>query len=81
MGMFINIDIDQTKLTTNQARNLTTICPVDIFVTDGNTVNTDSDQEDECILCELCLESSPADAVVINKLYNNERLVSYADNK
>ena len=79
--MFINIDIDQTKLTTNQARNLTTICPVDIFVTDGNTVNTDSDQEDECILCELCLEISPADAVVINKLYNNERLVSYADNK
>ena len=56
MGMFIQIDIDQTKLTPGQVETLTNICPVDIFLLDGNTIRTDSDQEDECILCELCLQ-------------------------
>ena len=81
MGMFIQIDIDQTKLTSGQVETLTNICPVDIFFVDGHTIRTDSDQEDECILCELCLENSPTGTVQINKSYNDERLVSHANNK
>tara|TARA_B100001146_G_C16043638_1_gene374711 strand:+ start:271 stop:516 length:246 start_codon:yes stop_codon:yes gene_type:complete len=81
MGMFIQIDIDQTKLTPGQVETLTNICPVDIFLLDGNTIRTDSDQEDECILCELCLENSPTGTVQINKSYTDKRLVSHANNK
>jgi len=81
MGMFIQIDIDQTKLTSGQVETLTNICPVDIFFVDGDTILTDSEQEDECILCELCLENSPTGTVQINKSYNDERLVSHANNK
>ena len=81
MGMFIHIEIDQTKLTANQAQTLINICPVEIFLFDNKVLDTDSNQEDECTLCELCLENSPKDAVAINKSYSHERLVSHASNK
>jgi NAD-dependent dihydropyrimidine dehydrogenase PreA subunit len=29
---------------------------------------------DECVLCELCLEASPAGGVVVKKLYDGTEL-------
>ncbi|MDP6772203.1 MAG: hypothetical protein QF704_15975 [Anaerolineales bacterium] len=81
MGMFIHIDVNRTKLTPDQAESLVNICPVDIFFLDDNIIDTNSNREDECTLCELCLETSPKDAIAINKSYSDERLVSYAINK
>ncbi len=81
MGMFIHIDVDQTKLTSSQTKSLINICPVDIFILDNNIIGTDSNQEDECTLCELCLDNSPKDAVAINKSYSDEQLTSHANHK
>lgn len=81
MGMFIHIDVDRTKLTHDQAESLVNICPVDIFFLDDNTIDTNSNQEDECTLCELCLENSPKGAVAINKSYSDEQLTSNANEK
>jgi NAD-dependent dihydropyrimidine dehydrogenase PreA subunit len=31
---------------------------------------------DECVLCRLCLDASPADAVKIVKLYDNNAILA-----
>jgi NAD-dependent dihydropyrimidine dehydrogenase PreA subunit len=35
-----------------------------------------SEEEDECTLCELCLDVAPAGAITIHKLYSETQLVS-----
>jgi NAD-dependent dihydropyrimidine dehydrogenase PreA subunit len=32
--------------------------------------------EDECILCDLCLQRCPTDAIAIHKLYSDEVLTA-----
>jgi NAD-dependent dihydropyrimidine dehydrogenase PreA subunit len=43
---------------------------VDIFVRpDGGTAQVVPQNEDECILCRLCVDRCPVDAVSLVKLY------------
>ena len=76
MGVFINITCDQSKITPDVTRKLVTTCPVDIFDVGDEGLVIKPDQVDECTLCGLCLKLAPAGALVIHKLYKDERLTS-----
>jgi len=52
------------------AKKLVEVCPVNIFATapDGSLRVVD-DNLDECTLCDLCIQASPAGTVKVLKLY------------
>jgi len=76
MGVFINITLDDAQLTPELARKLVPLCPVEIFALDRDRLVVRPDQEDECTLCELCLNAAPSGAITIAKSYKDEVLVS-----
>jgi NAD-dependent dihydropyrimidine dehydrogenase PreA subunit len=76
MGIFIGIEVDQNQITTEIAEQIVSLCPVDIFILASGRLAIQPEQEDECTLCELCLDAAPAGALTINKRYKNETLIS-----
>jgi NAD-dependent dihydropyrimidine dehydrogenase PreA subunit len=76
LGVFIKITLDESRLGPAAVRALSSVCPVDIFGLDGERLTVRAEAEDECTLCELCLNAAPIGALTIHKLYKNEQLVS-----
>lgn len=76
MGMFIEIEIDDERMSPESAKAVFSVCPVEIFTLRDGRLVTLADQEDECTLCELCLDVAPAGSLTICKKYKNETLVS-----
>ncbi len=77
-GIFIAVEVDdQAAADTDLARRLTEACPVDIFAqrADGSLEIVEGNL-DECVLCRLCLDAAPADAVKIVKLYDNDAVLA-----
>ena len=70
MSEFIKIEIKRDKcLGLEKSGHCVEVCPVDIFgIKDGELV-INEENEDECTLCDLCLERCEPDAIVIHKLY------------
>jgi NAD-dependent dihydropyrimidine dehydrogenase PreA subunit len=71
-GIFIAVEVDdQAAADTALAGKLTEACPVDIYAqTDDGTLEIVERNLDECVLCRLCLDASPAGVVKILKLYD-----------
>jgi NAD-dependent dihydropyrimidine dehydrogenase PreA subunit len=70
MGEFIRIIINQDKCEDIvQTRKWVTVCPVNIFEVRKDKPVVIAENEDECTLCELCLQSCPEGAITIEKLY------------
>lgn len=79
-AIFIAVDVnDQAAADTELARRLTEACPVDIFAQkpDGS-VEIVAENLDECVLCRLCLDASPAGTVEVIKLYDDGALLAQA---
>ncbi len=76
MGIFIQIDVANGRLSPALRDKLVSICPVDIFKLVEEQVAVRPEQVDECTLCELCLDAAPAGTLTIWKLYSNQSLVS-----
>lgn len=76
MGIFIQIQVDESRFTPEARCALVSLCPVDIFGLEGERLIVRPEQEDECTLCELCLDASPVGALSIHKSYKDEILVS-----
>lgn len=70
MSMFIRVEILGDRCTGMACGKCLPVCPVRIFVADGASVAVDPEQEDECTLCDLCLQVCPEDAIVIHRLYD-----------
>ncbi len=71
---FIGIEVaDSATGDAGLAQKLSDACPVDIFRNDGGVKIVD-DNVDECILCRLCIDASPAGTVRVHKLYSGETL-------
>lgn len=72
MGMFVSLEVNHEVCLKHPegCRECVQICPVDIFVLDerGLAVVV-PDNEDECILCDQCLERCPAGAVTLRRHY------------
>jgi NAD-dependent dihydropyrimidine dehydrogenase PreA subunit len=71
-GTFIAVEVDDALAADpDAARRLTEACPVDIYAQDGaGRLELVESNLDECVLCRLCLDASPAEAVKVIKLYD-----------
>ncbi len=72
---FIGIEVDDSVVSDAElAQKLEDACPVDIYANAGGKLEIVHDNVDECILCELCIQASPAGTVQVHKLYSGEVL-------
>ena len=71
-GLFIDVDVDASLAGDPAlAAKLTEVCPVDIFAqNEDGTLRIVSENLDECVLCELCINAAPAGTVRVIKVYD-----------
>lgn len=69
MGMFIHVEIHDDRCTGSECGQCMPVCPVVIFIASDGHIAVDAGQEDECTLCDLCLQVCPEDAITIHRLY------------
>jgi NAD-dependent dihydropyrimidine dehydrogenase PreA subunit len=77
-AIFIAVEVDdQVAADTELARKLTEACPVDIYAqaADG-TLEIVEKNLDECVLCRLCLDATPAGSVKVIKLYDDSAVLA-----
>lgn len=73
MPMFVHVEIDPAAASdTELAKKLAEVCPVNIFAVapDGTSIILE-ENEDECVLCDLCVQAAPAGQVRVIKLYES----------
>ncbi len=73
MPMFIHVEIDPDVAANEElAKQLVEVCPVNIFALDdrGHAVVVEENQ-DECVLCDLCVQAAPEGKVRVIKLYES----------
>ena len=71
MPMFVHLEIDADAAADRElAKQLVEVCPVNIFeqASDGSA-RVVEENEDECVLCDLCVQAAPAGKVRVIKLY------------
>jgi NAD-dependent dihydropyrimidine dehydrogenase PreA subunit len=75
-ALFIDVEVDEAVAQDRGlAAKLTEVCPVDIFAcSDDGTLRIVTENLDECVLCELCINAAPAGTVKVIKLYSGETL-------
>lgn len=68
-GLFVRVEVSEERCVGIAAcGKCLPACPVSIFIARGDRIRVQ--EEDECILCDLCLEACrPYDAIWIVKLY------------
>ena len=55
-GVFIDVEVDEGVAGDAElAAKLEEVCPVDIFTSGNDRVETVPENLDECVLCELCV--------------------------
>ena len=71
MSMFIRVEVDpEAAADAELAKKLVAVCPVNIFDLDADgKVVVVPENEDECVLCDLCVQAAPPGRVRIVKLY------------
>jgi NAD-dependent dihydropyrimidine dehydrogenase PreA subunit len=75
MSLFIAVSVDPDRCRTGQpCTACSAACPVNVFERRNELATIVAANEDECILCDLCLERCPSDAITIEKLYTGQRL-------
>jgi NAD-dependent dihydropyrimidine dehydrogenase PreA subunit len=77
-GTFIAVAVEDAAASDAElARRLTEACPVDIFAQGaGGSLEIVEGNLDECVLCRLCLDASPANTVSVIKLYDGEAILT-----
>jgi NAD-dependent dihydropyrimidine dehydrogenase PreA subunit len=75
-ALFIGVEVDESVARDPQlAAKLTEVCPVDIFsLGPDGALELVTDNLDECVLCELCINAAPAGTVKVIKLYSGQAL-------
>jgi NAD-dependent dihydropyrimidine dehydrogenase PreA subunit len=74
-GVFIDVEVDDALAADGElAAKLEEVCPVDIFKAGESGLEIVTENLDECVLCELCLDATPDGSVVVKKLYDGTEL-------
>ena len=74
-GVFIRCDVsDSVAGDPELARKLEEACPVDIYAATESGVDVVEENQDECVLCGLCLDAAPDGTVTVHKLYDGTTL-------
>ncbi len=71
MPMFVHLEVDPAAAAdTELAKKLVEVCPVNIFEQDADAkCVVVEENEDECVLCDLCVQAAPEGQVRVIKLY------------
>jgi NAD-dependent dihydropyrimidine dehydrogenase PreA subunit len=71
--LFIDVEVDPAAASDPAvAAKLAEVCPVDIYaVGDDGQLKVVEENLDECVLCRLCIDASPAGSVTVRKLYDD----------
>ena len=73
--VFIEVEVEESVAGDAElAAKLDEVCPVDIYKDAGGRVEIVDENVDECVLCRLCIEASPAGTVHVKKLYDGTEL-------
>jgi NAD-dependent dihydropyrimidine dehydrogenase PreA subunit len=77
-ALFIGVEVDDEAARDSAlAAQLTEVCPVDIYTqNEDGTLRIVDEHLDECVLCELCTNAAPRDALKVIKLYSGDMLVA-----
>jgi NAD-dependent dihydropyrimidine dehydrogenase PreA subunit len=72
--MFIRVEVEPAAAADPElAKKLVEVCPVDIFDLDGEgKLRVVEENEDECVLCDLCVQAAPPGQVRVIKLYETK---------
>ena len=74
-ALFIAVEVDDRVASDREmAAKLEEVCPVDIFRATDAGVEIVTENLDECVLCELCINAAPAGTVRVIKLYSGQTL-------
>jgi NAD-dependent dihydropyrimidine dehydrogenase PreA subunit len=72
MSEFIKIEIDLLKCSGIESCGVcVNACPVNAFEAKGDKPFVVEENEDECTLCDLCIQACDPDAIKIIKLYES----------
>jgi len=73
MPMFVHLEVDpEVAADAELAKKLVEVCPVNIFEQDADgTCVVAEENEDECVLCDLCVQAAPEGKVRVIKLYES----------
>jgi NAD-dependent dihydropyrimidine dehydrogenase PreA subunit len=75
-GQFIAVEVDEAVARDAAlAQKLEEVCPVDIYRAGEQGVEIVTENLDECVLCELCLNASPPGAVRVIKRYDGDAVL------
>jgi NAD-dependent dihydropyrimidine dehydrogenase PreA subunit len=71
MSEFIRVEINMNNcIGISECGQCVRVCPVNIFDEEDVHLFIVEQSQDECILCELCLEVCTPKAIIIRKLYD-----------
>lgn len=71
--MFIKVQVTPEGISDESlVKKLVDICPVDIFSEDQGTLSVVEENQDECTLCNLCIQATPEGIIRIIKLYEDQ---------
>ena len=74
-GVFISVEVSGDAASDPAiGAKLEEVCPVSIFKSTDSGVSIVGENLDECVLCGLCLDATPAGTVTVTKLYSGETL-------
>ena len=72
MSEFIRVAIDMNRCVgIAQCGQCVRVCPVNIFDREGDVPTMIEENQDECTICDLCLQGCKPEAIVIHKLYED----------
>ena len=70
-ALFIAVEIEDSIAHDRElAAKLAEVCPVDIFRAGESGIEIVTDNLDECVLCQLCMNAAPNGTVRVIKLYD-----------
>jgi NAD-dependent dihydropyrimidine dehydrogenase PreA subunit len=71
-AIFIDVAVDESVAGDRElAAKLAEVCPVDIFRAGPGGVEIVTENLDECVLCQLCINAAPPGTVKVIKLYDD----------
>ena len=76
-AIFIAVEVDDAVVgDAALAAKLAEVCPVDIFSAAAGKVELVEENLDECVLCRLCIDASPDQAVKVIKKYDDDAVLA-----